>query len=237
MGTVVVGARPAPVRIETDKTAVVVVDMQNDFGSPGGMFDRAGIDITGIAAFIEPIGLVLDHARGAGLRVFYFKMAFRADLSDAGYPDSPIWIKHIPLAVGAPVDAPDGEPSRVLIRDTWNTDIVAELAPQADDVVVYKNRYGGFHGTELEGLLRQSNVETLIVVGATTSVCVETTVREAVARDFHCVVLEDCVAEPIGAGLARSNHDATIQVLELLFASISDSSSMLTAIGDPVSQR
>ncbi len=237
MGTVVVVARPAPVRIETDKTAVVVVDMQNDFGSPGGMFDRAGIDITGIAALIEPIGLVLDHARAAGLRVVYLKMAFRPDLSDAGYPDSPIWIKHIPLEAGAQVDAPNGQPSRVLIRDTWNTEIVAELAPHVDDVVVYKSRYGGFHGTELERLLRGSNVETLIFVGATTSVCVETTVREAVGRDFHCVVLEDCVAEPIGAGLARSNHDATIQVLELLFASISDSSSLLSAIGDPVTHR
>jgi ureidoacrylate peracid hydrolase len=221
------------VHIDTEKTAVVVVDMQNDFGSSRGMFDRAGIDITDIAALVEPIGRVLDYARRVGLRVFYLKMAFRPDLSDAGHPHSPIWVKHIPLDAGATVDAPDGQPSRLLIRDTWNTDIVAELTPHADDVVVYKNRNGGFHGTDLERLLRQLQIETLILVGATTSVCVETTVREAVARDFHCVVLEDCVAEPIGAGLARSNHDATIQVLELLFASISDSSSVLSASAIP----
>ena len=222
MSTVVVPARPTPVRIETEKSAVIVVDMQNDFASPGGMFDRAGIATTGIAALIEPIGHVLDHARVAGLRVVYLKMAFRPDLSDAGYPDSPIWTKHIPLAAGELVDAPNGAPSRVLIRDTWNTDIVPELAPHADDVVVYKSRYGGFHGTELEALLRAWGVETLMFVGATTSVCVETTVREAVARDFHCVVLEDCVAEPIAADQPRSNQDATLEVLERLFASISD---------------
>ena len=207
MSSVVVEARPAPVRIETEKAAVVVVDMQNDFASPGGMFDRAGIDTTRIAALVAPIGLVLDHARATGLRVVYLKMAFRPDLSDAGYPDSPIWIKHIPLAAGELVDAPNGASSRVLIRDTWNTDIVAELAPQAEDVVVYKSRYGGFHGTELEQLLREWGVDTLIVVGATTSVCVETTVREAVARDFHCVVLEDCVADrspPISRGRTRT---------------------------------
>ena len=126
--------------------------------------------------------------------------------------------------------APDGRPSRILVRDTWNTDIIDELAPEPGDLVVYKNRYSGFYGTPLEEALRDLGVGTLLVVGATTSVCVESTVRDAVFRDLHCVVLEDCTAEPIGADLPRSNHDASLLVLERLFASISDSTSVISAL-------
>lgn len=67
-------------------------------------------------------------------------------------------------------------------------------------------------------------------VGATTSVCVESTVRDAMARDFHCLVVEDCVAEPIGADLERSNHDASLLTLQLLFAPISDSDAVIAAL-------
>jgi len=67
------------------------------------------------------------------------------------------------------------------------------------DTVRYKHRYSWFYGTDLDAVLRERGVTTLIVVGATTSVCVDSTVRDAVFRDFHCLVLEDCTAEPIGA--------------------------------------
>lgn len=210
--------------------AVVVVDMQNDFASVGGMFDRAGIDISSIQAIVERTQSVIGAAHHAGLTICYLKMGFVDDLSDAGYPHSPTWIKHLPLNVGAPVVSPDGEPSRILIRDTWNTDIIAELAPGPDDLVLYKHRYSGFFETRLEAELRQRGIETIMFVGATTSVCVESTVRDAMARDFHCLVIEDCVAEPIGADLERSNHDASLLTLQLLFASISDSDAVIAAL-------
>ena len=224
---VTVDARPAPVDLRLGRAAVVVVDMQNDFGSVGGMFERAGIDISCIEKIVQPIAGVLDAARAAGMPVIYLKMAFSPDLSDAGFPDSPTWIKHIPMGVGDDVTAPDGSASRVLIRDTWNTEIVDAVAPQASDIVVYKTRYSGFHHTDLEATLRSHDVETIVFVGATTSVCVESTVRDAMFRDFHCVVLSDCTAEPIGADTERSNHEASLLVLQLLFASISDSDALL----------
>ena len=126
--------------------------------------------------------------------------------------------------------APDGSASRILIRDTWNTDIVEALAPRASDIVVHKTRYSGFYNTDLEATMRTRDVETIIFVGATTSVCVESTVRDAMFRDFHCIVLSDCTAEPIGADTARSNHEASLLVLQLLFASISDSDALLAAL-------
>jgi ureidoacrylate peracid hydrolase len=225
-----VDARPAPVELVPSRTAVIVVDMQNDFATPGGMFERAGIDIRPIAAIVEPTRAVLEAARDAGVLVVYLKMGFLPDLSDAGAPASPTWLKHLPLHAGDEVVAPDGSPSRVLIRDTWNTDIIDAVRPEPGDVVVDKHRYSGFFGTELDDQLRARDIEHLVFVGATTSVCVESTVRDAMFRDYHCLVLEDCTAEPIGADTARSNHEASLLVLQLLFASISDSSAVLDAL-------
>lgn len=224
-----VDARPLPVDLVVGRTAVIVVDMQNDFAAPGGMFDRAGIDISSIATIVDPTREVLRAARAAGVLVVYLKMAFLPDLSDAA-PDSPTGLKHLPMRAGAEVVAPDGTSSRILVRDTWNTEIIGELRPEPGDVVLYKNRYSGFFGTELDDVLRANDVEHLVFVGATTSVCVESTLRDAMFRDYHCLILEDCTAEPIGADTPRPNHEATLLVLQLLFASVSNSNALVSAL-------
>jgi ureidoacrylate peracid hydrolase len=228
--SVSVAARPSPVEITPASTAVIVVDMQNDFAADGGMFDRANIDIGCIRTIVPLTAEVLTVARAVGIPIVYLKMGFQPDLSDTGGPDSPTWLKHLPLRAGASIVAPDGSASRVLIRDTWNTDIISELAPEPEDVVLYKHRYSGFYRTELDDILRDLGVTTLIVTGATTSVCVESTVRDAMFRDYHCLVLEDCTAEPIAFDSSRSNHEASLLVLELLFASITDSTALIDVL-------
>ncbi len=227
-------ARPAPVNFDAEHTAVIVVDMQNDFGTPEGMFGRAGIDLTGIQATIEPTRQVLVSARLAGIKVVYLKMAFRADLSDAGPPDAPNWLKHLPMRAGESVTAPDGSPSRFLIRDTWNTEIVAQLSPEPGDTVLYKHRFSGFFETDLDAILKDWGIRNLVFTGCTTSVCVESTIKDAMFRDYHCLLLEDCTAEAIGAGLPRSNHDATVLVVELLVGWVSDSIAWLSAVEQPI---
>jgi ureidoacrylate peracid hydrolase len=225
-----VAARPQPFRMATATTAVVVVDMQNDFAAVGGMFDRAGIDITGIRAIVPTVQAVLAAARDAGIPIVYLKMGFSPDLTDAGYPSSPTWLKHLPLRAGDEVTSPDGEPSRILVRDCWNTDIVQELVPLDGDVVLYKTRYSGFYATELDAVLRSHGIEQLVVVGATTSVCVDSTVRDAMFRDYHCLVVGDATAEPIAAEAPRSNHDASLLTLELLFASVAQSGDLIASL-------
>src|SRR5213076_2247145 len=81
---VTIEAKPQPIAIDVARTAVIVVDMQNDFGAEGGMFHRAGIDISKIRRAVAPTARVLTAARASGIPVIYLKMAFRADLSDAG---------------------------------------------------------------------------------------------------------------------------------------------------------
>lgn len=230
MAGINVPARPAPFQLDPSTTAVVVVDMQNDFASPGGMFDRAGLPIAGIQAIVPNARAVLDAARRRRIFVTYLKMAFLADLADSGYPTSPTWLKHAPFHVGEDVTAPNGEPSRILIRDTWNTEIIEELAPEPGDAVVYKSRFSGFHGTELHEILQARRIQRLIVVGATTSVCVDSTVRDAMFLDYHCLVVSDATAEPIAQDAPRSNHEASLLTFELLFAHVAKAEDIAAAL-------
>lgn len=109
-------ARPQPVTIYAAQTAVVVVDMQNDFCSKDGLFDRAGIKISGVQKAVAPTQKVLSAAREAGIKIVYLKMGFRPDLSDLGTEDSPNRVRHLHLGVGQPCGAPDGRQGRFLIR-------------------------------------------------------------------------------------------------------------------------
>lgn len=217
-------------RIETGRCAVLVVDMQNDFGARGGMFDRAGIDIVPIQNAIEPTARVLGAARAAGLPIVYLVMQFRPDLSNAGALGSPNRIKHAPLALGEAIVAPEGHTGRILVEGTWNTEILPRLAPQKGDLVVSKHRYSGFFETDLDSILCARDVQHLLVTGCTTSVCVESTVRDAMFRGYHCVVLEDCTGEPIGADQPRSNHQASLLNIQLLFGWVSDSGRFAAAL-------
>ena len=228
--TFTIDARPGPIAIEPRSSAVIVVDMQNDFGSAGGMFDLAGINITGIQAAVAPTSRVLAAARAAGIRIIYLKMAFRPDLSDLGAADSVNRARHMRLNVGKSVRAPDGRESRILIRDTWNSDIVSELTPHAGDIVIYKTRFSGFYKTELEETLKRFGVRHLIVTGCTTSVCVESTVRDAMFRDYLPVLLADCMSEPIGDGMSRSNHEASLLSVETLLGWVTTSDRLLSAL-------
>ena len=136
---IVIDARPEALTVDPAQSAVIVVDMQNDFGAKGGMFALAGIDISAIRSVIcGPTSRVLAAARLAGVAAVDSKWVSRPDLSDAGGTDGPNRVKHRRLRLGEATAAPDGTPSRILIRDTWNTDIVPELAPEPDDIVLYK---------------------------------------------------------------------------------------------------
>jgi len=204
--------------------------MQNDFGATGGMFDRAGIDIGGIEAAVATTARTLAAARAAGMPVVYVKMEHPDDLSNVGPEDGPHWIKHLPLAAGKDVEAPDGSPSKILVENTWNTEILAELEPEPGDRIISKHRYSGFFETELDDVLRGFDAKYLIVTGCTTSICVDSTVRDAMYRDYSCLVLEDCTAEPLGAGTSRTNHEATLLSIEVLFGWVTSSQALIDSL-------
>jgi ureidoacrylate peracid hydrolase len=224
-------AKPESISMSAFDTAVVVVDMQNDFGSKGGMFDLAGIDITGIQKVIAPTGRVLASARKSGIKIIYLKMAFHPDLSDLGAPDSVNRVRHLKMNVGKVVRAPDGKESRILIRDTWNSDIIPELKPSEHDILVYKSRFSGFYETDLHATLTKLRIKHLVFTGCTTSICVESTVRDAMFRDYLPILLADCMSEPIGENFARSNHEASLLSAEVILGWVSSSEHFIAALG------
>ncbi len=233
---VTLNAKPEPIAIDPARSAVIVVDMENDFAAKGGMFDRAGVDVSGAQKAIGPTTKVLAAARQAGLKIVYLKMGYRPDLSDLGATDSVNRIRHLKFGVGQKIQTPDGRESRLLIRDTWDTDIVPELKPQASDIVIYKTRFSGFYQTDLDATLKKFGIKYLIVTGVTTSICVESTVRDAMFRDYLCVMLRDCMSEPIGHDLPRTNHDASLLNAEVLLGWVSDSDQLIKALAAKASQ-
>lgn len=230
MQSIRLATRPTPVDVDIPHAAIIVVDMQNDFGAEGGMFHRAGIDIRPIQAIVPVIADVVADARAAGIPIVFLKQQHDPELADAGGPDAPHFIKHQRMRLGAPSVAPDGGEGRILVRDTWNTANVPELTPLPGDVIVGKHRYSGFFGTDLDDRLKSLGVRHLIVTGATTSICVESTVRDAMFRDYRCVVLEDCTAEPIAFDAPRSNHEASLLNIELLFGWVGQSADFRAAL-------
>ena len=153
-------------------------------------------------------------------RIAWLILRVPPDLCDVGAERAPEWFLFLTLAVK------DG----VIERDTWGTDIVDELTPAESDPVIYKTRFSGFYRTELDELLREWGVKHLIVTGCTTSICVESTIRDAFFRDYHCILLEDCAAEPMGQDLSRSNHEASVHLVKRIFGSVSSSANFTAAL-------
>ncbi len=159
--------------------------MQRDFLEPGGFGEMLGNDVSLLRRAIEPCRRILDAARAAGLLVVHTREGHRPDLADV--PPSKLARGRLETGIGG-----DGPMGRILIRGEPGHDIIPELAPIDGEPVIDKSGKGAFYETDLDLILRNSAIRTLIVGGVTTEVCVHTTVREANDRGYECLVLEDC---------------------------------------------
>jgi biuret amidohydrolase len=217
-----VDAEPVPIAIDPDATALVIIDMQRDFLEPGGFGESLGNDVSLLAAAVSPCQALLASARRLGMLVVHTREGHRSDLSDA--PPAKIERGSPAMRIGAP-----GPMGRILIRGEPGHDIIAALAPIAGESVVDKPGKGAFFATHLHALLRYRGIDTLIVCGVTTEVCVHTTVREANDRGYRCIVPGDCCAsyfpEFHAVGLAMIKAQGGI------FGWVSDSRRLLTALG------
>jgi nicotinamidase-related amidase len=182
-----VAAVPYPFAFAPSTTALVIIDMQRDFLLPGGFGALLGNDVSMLTEIIEPLQVVLEAARSAGMMVIHTREGHRPDLSDC--PPSKLARGHLDTPIGA--DGPNG---RILVRGEVGHGIVDELVPIDGEVVLDKPGKGAFYATDLELMLRNAGVTHLVVTGVTTEVCVHTTVREGNDRGFECLVLSDCVA-------------------------------------------
>jgi ureidoacrylate peracid hydrolase len=181
-------ARPESLRLAAEQTAVLVVDMQNAYASPGGYLDLAGFDISGAAGAIERIGEVLSVARRAGLPVIYFQNGWDADYVEAGGPGSPNHFKSNALKTMRRRPELHGQ---LLARGGWDYELVDALKPQPGDIRLHKTRYSGFFNSQLDSILRSRGIRNIVFVGIATNVCVESTLRDAFHLEYFGVMLED----------------------------------------------
>jgi ureidoacrylate peracid hydrolase len=192
--------------VDPAHAALLVVDMQRDFCTPGGAFDKLGVDISMYPPMVPRLARLIDGARAAGVPVFYVQMT----VLPGRISDSPAQIRfnlrlHLcSEGVIEPLDyTPDGSEGQ---------QIIPELAPRDGDVVVKKYRSSAFWGTNLDMLLRANGIKTCVVSGCTTEGCVESTARDAMFGDYYVVIPEDCVASD-----DRAQHDASLLLMRHRF--------------------
>ena len=202
--------RPEPLEVTFDKSAIVVVDMQNAFASQGGLLDLAGTDISGASQVVRVIGSVLNAARTRGVQVVYLQTGYKPDLSNGGGASSPNPRKETALCL---MRARPELKGKLLVEGTWDFEIVRELTPQPDDLVVLKTRYSGFAGTTLDSVLRAREIRYLFFVGIATNVCVESTLRDAYFHEYWPILVTDAAMQ---AGPPAA-HEATIFNVESFF--------------------
>lgn len=186
--TVTLPARPAPIAVVAAETALIVVDMQNAYLSPGGYIDLVGFDVSGSPSVIAETAAVASACRAAGIPVIYLQNGFSPDQREAGGPSAPVWHKSNALRFMREHEAYAG---KLITHGTWDHEIVEPLAPQPGDIVVPKARYSGFAGTNLEQLLTARRIRTVLICGVATNVCVESTLRDAYHREFFPVMVSD----------------------------------------------
>lgn len=169
-------------------TALVVVDMQNDFCKPDWAFDQLGIDISMYPAMIPRLAYLMAEARKYSIPILYIQMT----VLPGRISESPAQIRfNMRLHLGSHAAM---QPLCYTIEGTPGQDIIDDLKPQPGDIIVKKYRSSGFWGTNLDMILRSNSIESVIMTGCTTEGCVESTARDALFNDYYVILSEDCVA-------------------------------------------
>jgi ureidoacrylate peracid hydrolase len=193
-----------------ERTALLIVDVQNDFGAPDGLNGRAGFDLSAVDPAVDRIAALIDGARAAGV--------------------PPVFIR---LETGPAVDSPAAAERRARLGAAGGRPCAAgtrgadyyRIRPAPGEVEIVKNRYSSFVNTPLDFVLNaRPGCDTLVVCGLTTECCVETTVRDAFARDYQVFVPHDATA-----AYAQDLHEVSLKVLGMYFALIVSTEQLLSA--------
>ena len=223
---VAIPATPQPVELDLSATALVVVDMQNDFLHPEGWFAKKGVDGTAVKAVIPSVKRMADAARSAGIPVIWLNWGVRADRAN---------LPAVTVAKGRAFGSPtysDPSPSgrgRILVQNEWGAATIDELPVDPADILVHKHRLSGFWDNELDSVLRRRGVTTLMFAGINIDRCVFSTLQDANFLGYDCLLVEDACATVSPQFVT----DAVLYLVRLLHGAVASSDAILTAIGMP----
>lgn len=214
---------PEPLQIDLNRTALVIVDMQNAFLSKGGMLDVFGHDISGASKVIANAKKVMGATRKVGCRVIYFKMSFSLDYSDCGGPESPNWYKQEGLVMMRKNPQLWG---KFVTQGSWDEEICDELKPQPTDIIIRKQRFSGFVGSNFDIVLKTLNIKYCVYIGVATNICIESTIRDGFFRDYWAILVSDACGH---AGPAIT-QEATLWNVEHLFGWVTTTEDFVKAV-------
>lgn len=216
----VLKARPEAIQLAPEQTALIVIDMQNAYTSKGGYLDLAGFDVSQTAPVVANIQKAVDAAHGAGIQVIYFKNGWDKQYREAGGLNSPNFHKSNALKTMRQNPKLYG---KLLAKGEWDFELIDQLQPKPQDLVIEKPRYSGFFNTALDSMLRCRGIRNLVFVGIATNVCVESTLRDGFFLEYFGVVLEDAChqAGPVAA------HDASLYNIETFFGWVSNTQNFI----------
>jgi nicotinamidase-related amidase len=202
-------------KIDLENVALIIVDMQNDFIHEKGAMrilskemgvPESSLDLS--RAPIPNIKKLVEYFRKDCKNIIYVYIAWEADYSDVAIPSSkmPSKVKEM----GA------------LVRGSWGSQIIEELTPNDRNHMVMKKGYGGFFQTSLDRMLRNLGIKTLVISGIHTNICVETTVREAVAYGYDIILVSDATSS-----FDEDGHQATLKVIASGFGEVMSTEEVL----------
>lgn len=219
-------AEPQSVTVDAAKTALMIVDMQNDFCTEGGWMHARGIDITPNRAPIAPLRALVDGFRAAGLPVVWVNWGVRRDLLNI-HPS----LRHAHNPTGLETDLARpvaGTRSEVIAEGSWGAQVVDELDPGDADIRITKHRFSGFWDTETDSVLRNLGISTLLIGGVNMDQCVMTTLEDASFLGYDTILIED--------GTATTSPEfcvqATLYNVKLLYGFVTRSDAILTGLAE-----
>jgi len=193
--------------LSESKVAMIVVDMQNAYLDDEGSMNKSGMDITELKKTVLPVSSLITACRSADVPIIFTRYVLRADYKDAGLRS---------------VRGPKFKEINSLVMGTWDSELDPRMDQRLEDYVLDKTRYSSFYNTSLEVILRGLGVDTLIVCGVTTEICVESTIRDAYFRDFKIIVPKDAVA-----AMDIGRHKGTLATIEFGFGSVTTSAELI----------
>jgi ureidoacrylate peracid hydrolase len=201
-------ALPEPLFIDSARTAVIVVDMQNAFVKQGGYFDAVGVDVSRTQKIIPACRRIIDCARENGATVLYLQMTEASDSKNSSDSSTPRFAKQ---KKKRDLLARRPELLETYYREgTWGHRMIDELLPCDGDPIVEKYRHDGFADTNLNAVLKSLHIECLLFIGTATNICIESTLRHAFFLDYFAVIVSDAVS-PMGSDMLQEATFANVQ--------------------------
>jgi ureidoacrylate peracid hydrolase len=197
-------------KIDPQWAAVVVVDMQNDFVSPGGAWDRTGEDISMAQEALPRLIGLLARARERRVPIIFIQSVYTTD--DNRYLSDVFLHQNKRQGSGRYFEVP------VCVAGSWGGELAPGLEARPEDTIVVKHRFNAFFNTDLDLRLRGQGIRTLLLTGVGTSVCVESTARHAFFLDYYNVIVGDCCG-----AYTRVVHEQALRRMDLMYGEVARS--------------